>query len=258
MKYRHTRSNYPIVRLEDSIIYYHLKETLGDNLFVTQESFDTGNCIYFGTTRKGEKYRNSGNDPLLEYWNDRGFKNNCMREFFIGSISDAVEYHRKSENGTFIKSIQNKLYAGSIPKDFGILSSVGDMGYSICQSPLIIQENVDMIFEHRYVFLDGKLVTWSSIADEYTQLKPIPMTHAYPKPNSKESVYLSSAARDRLKNVACRAFSESKFSNLIVDVAFINGVAGVIEFNDAHVGGFGLYGCDVSLIAKAVKERYKQ
>lgn len=211
----------------------------------------------------------------LPYWHDPGFLVGISRFFEIADFETAeahVEALHRSDLDAFVKAQDLKLMTKKVPRGQSLLQAIGDMAYSFIDRPeaLMVQEFVEMKWEHRFVVIGGKIVTHSPALSSLTpqaRTQGIELTggrrifgddvgdlHFATPSLAEECVHDPDLTRRMIDHVE-HVIAWSAFADMIVDVCELHdGRIETIEFNPMIPGGFGLYACDPLAIARACQD----
>ena len=256
-------------RIEDDAMCAAFREAWPDRVILIEPSSvfpEDGIC--FGRRKRNELTGAAD----LPYWQDHGFLSSISRDFKLCDIEEAeAEVARLHGEGkdAFLKATCMKLMVAMVPRGASIYGAIGDMVYSLIDRPdsLLVQEAVDMRHEHRFVVIDGEIVTHSPVQTTLTphsrgeifttrggKLVPghaIETLHFSTPSSGSPPIQDLDLTRKMIAHVEC-LLEKTDRPDLIVDVCELpDGRIETIEFNPMVPGGFGLYGCDPVKIARA-------
>lgn len=266
--YRLSETVDPEERLEDASLWKCLSAVYGAGIaIVPSRERPPEGAIMFG---RGKHFEGSCNymppDLVsLPYWKDPGFLAGISRRFELCDLERAgkvvAELHSEGKDA-FVKAADRKLMTVKVPVGTDLEDAIGDYVWSFIDRPscLMVQEYVEMSFEHRFVVIDRKVVTHSPVQTALTPLSriyaldrgmPIESLH-FPTPLSESAVHNPALTDEMLDHVG-RILPLMDKPHAIVDVAFLENDARIetIEFNPLQIGMFGLYACDPRAIAQA-------
>lgn len=270
--YRLTDTTDPEERLEDAALYKALHDVYGRGLtLVPQDADAPKDGLLLGRGRVSEFHTdNLLSPPNLPYWKDPAFTEHISRSFIITDLEGAEkEVKRLHADGkdAFLKSTRQKHFVGRINTDQSFYEEMDGIIYSFIDRKdcLMVQEAVDMQYEHRFLVMNGKVVTHSPVAWHLTPMSRewirsetqmnVGDIH-YQNPKTHQARY-SPKATQRMLQKAQLIADASDTKNLCIDLAILgddleNGQIELIEFNPMQPGGVGLYACDPARIADAV------
>jgi hypothetical protein len=250
MKYRISNTLDAEERLEDAAMANAMRNALGCEI-VNDGDAEFGRDRMFGGCRDS-----------VAYWRDPAFLENAGREVKTLDVDGAeAEVKRLHDAGkdAFAKATELKLFTQKIPVGTSFGDAIGDYIWSLLDRPdcVMIQPFCDFRFEMRFVSIDRKIVTQSSVAWHLTPISRVLEYHLYETPKSKRPSHAPSYA-ERMKGLAERVAKTCIPENVIIDCAIIDGKPGVVEFNPFSIGNFRLYACDPHAIAQAYAKQVKK
>lgn len=260
--YRLCQTDDPEERLEDAALWKALHDEFRDGISVVPwDAPAPADGYLFGRGKRMEWVDNAPLLPVpdsLDYWNDPVFLGYCGRSFKLCDWQEAkVEVDRLHADGkdAFVKSIKTKHFLQKIPRGAGLAEALGDMSYEFLDLPscLMVQEFVDMVFERRFVCIDRKIVTHSPIA---VHLTPIDVFYGYShflRPTDRAPHIYDPQLVERMLMTARDIAATMACPHAIVDLAVSDDEVVAVEFNPMRIGQFGLYACNVRLIARATR-----
>ncbi len=259
--YRPSNTNDPEERLEDAALWKALHDLHGDNITIIDQKADPlPDTVFFGRVKKAESLLGVISGVGIaqpQYWDDPAFLRSCGREFSVHDLEGAkAEVQRLQQSGknAFVKSLRPKYFTSLIPDDESLSDVLGPMEFSFCDDGecLMVQEAIDMIYETRFLFVDGELVTSSPVAWHLTPIDRLEFGDLFETPRSKELVFDRKSAL-AMMDLAKQVASEAETNTVCIDCAIDSHTGGpiVIEFNPLHYGNVGLYACDVRAIARS-------
>lgn len=232
--FRLTENLDPEERLEEAALWKAMHDEYGDLIKpMTGDALAT-----FGRSRKAE------GENRLDYWSDPAFLNHCRRSFvtveFDGVAAEVRKLHERGL-GAFVKSARSKHWIERIPVGTDWERAIGEMAYSFIDGgpELMVQELCEIRSEHRFFCIAREIVTFSESRPELTPLD-------FPRRQSTLSKELVPMGR-----LAQTIAAEMRQPTATIDVAYINGELGVVEFNPLRLGQVGLFACDVRALAAA-------
>lgn len=263
--FRLTKNLDPEERLEEAALWKAFHDFYGNDVVaIDDEARETRDIPTFG--RDPRSYQAKNNNPvssILEYWNDPAFQKFSGRKMWVCDWDEAkkrVQQLRDIGVGAFIKSTRTKHFVCKVPATGASFDDVmGDMAYSFIDGgpKLLVQELVDMKYEHRFFVIDRKIVTHSPVQVTLTPLDyPLPDFSVSRTPNSS-SLEASKEILSELHRTASRVADEMEYPHAAIDCAITtspdrpNGTGCVIEFNPMKLGQLGLYACNVRKLAEA-------
>lgn len=259
--YRLTDTQDPEERLEDAALWKAMHDVFEDE--ITLLPFDAAtpqDGYFFGRGKRIEYVRQPHLliQDSMPYWRDQAFLSNSRRMFKLMTWADAmaeVDRLHKAGLGVFLKATDTKKMAVRLPVGSDMRELTEGWAYSFIDRPpcIMVQELVDMKYERRFVVIDREIITQSPVAVHLTPLNTEVLSMHYPTPTHRGPAIRSSELTLQMTDFVERVAAEMVPDHAIIDVALINGKIGVIEFNAARIGQFGLYACDPYAIARAVK-----
>nr|WP_250807837.1 ATP-grasp domain-containing protein [Neorhizobium tomejilense] len=194
--------------------------------------------------------------PRLDYWDDAAFLSYVRREFYAVPFDQAeavVNDMLARGKEVFVKSARQKHFKMVVRQGENFCEKIGDMAYSfIDDGPLMLaQEFAHVEYEHRFFVIDRNVVTHSPNMSDLTPIDhPLPFGTVYRTPASA-APEVNTFVVSELERLAMSVAEEMDYPHACVDVAFINGNPGVVEFNPMQLGHLGLFACDVRALARA-------
>lgn len=260
--YRLTETTDPEERLEDAALWKAMHDVFGSEISILPFDAATPSDGYFFGRGKRIEYARRPNlliQDRMPYWQDQAFLSNCHRMFKVMTWNDAMdEVARLHEagRGAFLKATDTKSMVARLPVGCDMTDLLEGWAYSFIDRPpcIMVQELVDMIFERRFVVIDRQIVTQSPIAVHLTPLNTEAMSLHYLTPTHSGEPKRYPELTWRMTDFVHRIAREMVPEHAIIDVAKINSKIGIVEFNAARIGQFGLYACDPYAIARAVKD----
>lgn len=259
--YRFFNTADPEERLEEAVMWKALHDVHGDDIEVIPAGEDAiPGTVFFGRADKREVIMGEidgiGLRPV-NYWSDQAFLENCGRAIHLCDFDQAcrqvAEFHAQGKDA-FVKSMDLKYYASLVPAGVSLLEHLDGLEYSFIDmgTCLMVQEAVPMQFEQRFLFVEGELITSSTVQTGLTPAARLPEDHYYRTPNSRRSEYRPDVD---LSDFAKEVVRETDYGVIGIDCAFNTETQQplVIEFNPFQVGQMGLYACDPWAIAEATK-----
>lgn len=272
--YRPTLTMDPEERLEDATLHKALFDEFGEGLVILRSDEPAPHDGLFlgrGQEREWDQRNVLGrfNHP---YWKDPAFTGAISRSFLLtdlpGAEKEVKRLHGEGKDA-FIKSTQQKHFVKRIPTGQSFHEAMDGMAYSFIDKPdcLMVQEGVNMLYERRFLVMNGAVIAQSPVAAHLT-----PMSRAwvqaetgfdiedmhYRTPGAREARF-SPAARERMTAAAQAVADASETPHLCIDLAILGedpetDPIEVIEFNPMQPGNVGLYGCDPRAIARGVRD----
>lgn len=256
----------PEERLEESALWKAMSDEYGDEIEPITGRKRPLSGFAFG--RDLQNLPSCNPVPAdLPYWTFDAFLDHCQRQFLVCAYEQADGYVRALHAqglGAFIKSTRTKHGIFRAPVGTDLAAAMGDMAYSFMDGgpSLMLQELVEVTFEHRFFVIDRQVVTSSPIHPKLTPLdSPFEQGVAWRSPSDAEPSYMSEhmSARARfsfnmLYGIARNIATRMPVAHAAIDCAFINGHAGVVELNPMQLGNLGLYAGDVRALARASRK----
>lgn len=259
--YRLSETTDPEERLEDAALWKAIHDTFADEITLLPSDAKVPDDGYL----LGRGKRNEVIHPPkliinenMPYWTDNAFLSNCRRMFKVMTWNDAIEevgrLHRDGR-GAFLKATDTKSMVAKLPVGCDVFEETGAWAYSFIDRPpcVMVQELVDMKYERRFVVIDRQIVTQSPIAVHLTPLDYSVINLHYGTPLALTKPVRAPGLTQEMTDFVEGIAKTMKPDHAIIDVALINGEIGIVEFNAARIGQFGLYACDPYGIARAVK-----
>lgn len=269
--YRLSSSCDPEERLEDAVLAKALHDVLGPHLQILppEASFpEWGLCLGRQSLHASPLCLSTGEMP---YWTDPAFvmatRRTWSHEDLPGAERAVAALHAAGKD-VFVKSTR-KTKDGilRVPRGQSLAKALGDWVYSFIDRPpcLLVQEAIEMRFERRFLFLDGELVTQSTVGMHLTPMSRI--WEAGPgidfedlhlgTPQSRRLIH-SPNLTARMTERAIEIASSSVHQTFCMDLCLIGddatrGHIEPIEWNPFQPGQIGLYGCDPRRIADGVR-----
>lgn len=262
----------PEERLESAALSKALHDVLGGDVHILPDkgSFPE-HGLHLGMMRRAEE---SGlrrmTETNVEYWDDPAFQKHTTREWGIFDLDGAGEavqaLHDQGRNAILKSTLKAKHMIIRAPVGASLGASLGSMAYSFCDRPpcLMVQEEVEMRYERRFLIMNREIVTQSAVGVHLTPMSRF--LDAAPgqdfedmhllTPGSREMVHLPQLTR-RMTDKAREMAAECGFDNICIDLCLIgsdpvNGAIEPIEYNPMQPGMLGLYGCDPYALARGV------
>ena len=269
--YRLLNTTDPEERLEDAAMYKALHDIYGKGLtLVPADQSAPKNGLFLGRGKSNEaNNENVLGQPGLAYWDIPAFRNALDRSLVVtdldGAEAEVKRLHAEGEDA-FLKSTRQKHLTLRINQGTPFYHAMDGIAESFMdrENCLMVQQAVDMRFEHRFLVMNGKVITHSPVALHLTPLSRSRITEQtghdigdmhYSHPESHDPYY-SPQTTDRMIVEAQRIATLSKVPHLCIDLCIlgprIEGPVEVIEFNPMQPGAVGLYACDPIQVAEAV------
>lgn len=269
--YRLAETSDPEERLEDACMAKALHDALGPWLTILPSSTTSVELealelsetdLFFGRTRHFEARPGGSIAPRsLRYWDDPAFLARCGRGFHNCNWEQAKErvkaIHAEGKDA-FVKSMRHKEWVGRVPQGETLITAAGDMVYSFVDHEhpiLMVQEAVEMRFEHRFAVVDRVPVAWSPVS---IPLTPLDTEQARDKVCSTPTSSRLEPNKDLIeeyRRFVTETAAALEVDTAIVDVCLIGDKPAIIELNPFGVGEFGLYAMDVRAIAQAIRAK---
>ena len=271
--YRLNNTNDAEERLEDAALYKALHDIYGKGLtLVPADEQSPKNGLFLGRGKISEiNDKNTLGQPNLDYWNNPAFRYAINRSFIITDLEGAeAEVKRLHDQGddAFLKSTRPKHFITRINRNQSFMDVMDSMMYSFMDrgNCLMVQQAVDMLYEHRVLVMNGKVITHSPIAWKLTPMSRSQIMEQtgheagdfhYPTPGSHDSIYSPETTKHMI-DMAQGLADRSGMPHLCIDLCILGprleGPIEVIEFNPMQPGAVGLYACDPVKIARAVQD----
>jgi len=208
----------------------------------------------------------------LAYWQDAGFQSGISRSFSLCDLSGAKERIQSLHDlgkDVFLKATESKLMVAKVAQGETIYDAIGDLIYSFVDKPdcLLVQEFIEMRNEHRFIVMDGEIVTHSPVQTDLTPRVREEMVDIfqggkvsgsqigdlhYPTPSSDSVPRHDPDLTQEMIECVQGVIEKSDYLDVVVDVCeTLDGRIEVIEFNPMIPGAVGLFGCDPDAIANA-------
>ena len=250
----------PEERLEEAALWKAIHDEYGDEAVAIRNEGDP-DLPTFGRSlaRRMEPHGRNPVSENLPYWRDPAFLEHTHRFFRVCTFDEAKSEVSKlhvSGRGAFLKSVRHKHAIFNIPAGTTFLEAMGDMAYSFIDGgpQLMVQELVEVRYEHRFFVIDRTVVTESPVQWALTPLDfPLPSGTVFATPNSTLAEMKPDIA-DALRAVAKDIASKMEYPHAAVDCGLIDGEPGAIELNPMCLGQVGLYAADVRALARASKD----
>lgn len=246
----------PEERLEDACLWKALHDEYGGEISALKSDADfPKDTFVFGRGRnyKGERRQ------TLRYWEDPAFIHTCGRAFTVTDfdhLSAEIKTLSAQGKGAFVKSIRTKEFAEAIPLGADWHDVIGDMAYSFIDAGpvLMVQELIEMKYEHRWFVIDREIVTDSPVAVHLT-----PLDHGWIYGWEFATPFCGRRSerpdeRRLMADLAEYVAAEMKTPHAVIDTAMGADGALVIEFNPMALGNIGLFACDVRALATASRK----
>lgn len=270
--YRLSNTTDPEDRLEDAALYKALYDVVGDGLTLVPAGKPIPqDGLFIGRSQKNDfEIPNLMAQPQLEYWKDPAFLAGISRSFkvtdYAGAKDEVARLHGLGKDA-FLKSTKQKHFIKRINHDQSFLKEMDGMAYSFIDLPecLMVQEALEMHYEHRFIVIDGQVVTHSPIAIHLTPMSRghiqetlgtgIENSH-FKTPESRDGIQAPEVTKRLLKKAQSIA-DLSNEKHLCIDLAILGvdlntGPIEIVEFNPMQPGQVGLYACDPNKIAVAL------
>ena len=271
--YRLLNTTDPEERLEDAAMYKALHDIYGKGLtLVPSDQLSPKNGLFLGRGKQPEiNDENILGSPNLPYWNNPAFRDSVNRSFIITDLDGAEAEVRRLHAGgedAFLKSTRPKHLTLRINQGVSFYNAMNGMAESFMdrENCLMVQQAVDMMYEHRVLVMNGNIITHSPVAWNLTPMSRFQIREQtghdvgdfhYPDPDSHDSIY-SPQTTGRMINMAQGIAERSGMPHLCIDLCVlgprIEGPIEVVEFNPMQPGAVGLYACDPTKIAEAVRD----
>lgn len=259
--YRLCNTTDPEERLEDAAMWKAMRDIFGEEIsLIDYDAKPPQDGYMFG---RGRNIEYAARPHLLikdgmPYWQDPAFLANCRRHFEVltweGALR-AIENLHGDGKGAFLKATDTKLMTMRLPVGGDMTDLLDAWAYSFIDRPpcLMVQELVEMRYERRFVVIDRKIVTQSPIAAHLTPLDYSVGNLHYDTPRAPKPALRSPELTQDMTDFVGSIAESMVRDHAVIDVAEIDGSIGIVEFNAARIGQFGLYACDPHAIARAVK-----
>lgn len=254
-------------RLEDALMWKAMHDTFGASIkLLPTDASPPEDALFFGRSKQVEFNLNQMADPNPKYWLDPAFTSRLSRAFFLEDLKgmeERVEDLFTSGKAVFLKGIKAKHFADRLDTREAYNDWFEGMAYSIMDRGkcVMVQEAVDMSFEHRFMVIDGQVVTHSPVAWHLTPMSlawtPDVENMHFPSPGSKSGI-VDHKLKDRMIAYAQSMADEASYDHICIDLAVLGsdpeGPIEPIEWNPMLPGAVGLYACDPKLIAEAASQ----
>lgn len=270
--YRLSNTLDPEERLEDAALSKALHDALGPALqrMPTEAQFPAVG-LNLGRLKGHESPPNLLSPSSIPYWEDPAFRRFTSREWghhdLDGAERAVARLHAEGRDAVVKSTLKAKHMVIPVPRGTGLGEALDAMVYSFCDRPscLLVQEQVEMRFERRFLFLDGELLTQSAVGAHLT-----PMSRAWEAAPGQdfEDLHLGTPGSRRLihnpaltERMTARALEIAAISDhrtFCMDLCLIGedaerGTIEPIEWNPFQPGQTGLYGCDPRRIAEGIR-----
>jgi hypothetical protein len=258
--FRLTENNDPEERLEEAALWKAMHDEYGEAIEAITPKDERPGAVIFGRGRRFQG-RAEGN-PVpehLPYWGDKAFLAGCHRVFDTvpyAEVQPLVSALHAMGKGAFIKSTRPKHAIVRVPIGRTVFDEFDALALSFIDGgpPLMVQEECEIEYEHRFFVIDREVVTHSPIQWALTPLDyPLAEGCVYRTPKSKTADIRSDIVAD-LFGLAKWTATAMRYPHASIDCALINGEPGVVEFNPMQLGQLGLYACDVRALARASRK----
>ncbi len=259
--YRLTENRDPEERLEEATLWKALHDEYGDDieLWSPSERGVPRDGLLFGRVGIFEEAKGAvlAVSKDLPYWQDPAFTRMAGRSCMFCTLDEAADEVQRLHglgNDAFVKACFMKAVRVHVPVGKTLSEVLGIMALSFCDAPrcLLVQDWASMRYERRFVVIKRQIITHSPISAWLTPLDGQKYIHHHfaspldAAPACRDEA-LTADFVERAEWIAANMLPDSA----VIDMASINGDIGIVEFNPAQIGQFGLYGCDARAIAAA-------
>lgn len=267
--YRLSDTTDPEERLEDAALMKALKDELGPDLAVLDAKNTNENLKELGIGAEdvilGRHQRWQGPHPgrqlappFLAYWDDPAFLAAAGRTVvpctFDQANAEVARLHGEGKDA-FIKSTTTKEFTSLVKRGSTIHDVADALIYSWLDHDrpvLLVQEAVEMRYEHRFAVMGRQIVSHSPVMIPLTPLDAAWTTGmvAFSPISTKLEHRPDIVAK--LKQHARQLAQALEVESCIIDCCMIGDEPAAIELNALSVGQFGLYGMNVRELAQGV------
>lgn len=248
----------PEERLEGAALWKAMYDHHGPDRISPLLSTDVApeDWILFGRQR-GQLQ--TGQEPVsnyLPYWEDPAFLRHCGRSFEMVAyegLSEAVGRLHAQGKSVFLKSTRLKHFTRIVPVGTDVADAMDGMAYSFMDGgpDLMVQEYVEMRYEHRFFVIGRKIITSSPVMISLTPLDhPLSYGACYRTPDSRVAEWRRDV-EDAQSELAGKMAYAMVPEHAVIDIAMVWNSAAVIEMNPMVLGQAGLYASSVEELAHA-------
>jgi len=265
--YRLSEITDPEERLEDACLWKAMHDQFGDRITCLPASIGreelaalvTDQDVLFGRPKVWE--RKPGINPapaVLRYWNDPAFIELARRRVvpctYEQARAEVAKIHAEGRDA-FIKTTAHKEFVSKVPVGRSIMDVAEEMIFSwidIDWPVLLVQEHVDMRYEHRFAVMNRTIVAHSPVNIPLTPLDADRVHGQVSETPRSAQLEHNLLLAQRLASFAAEAAVRLKEPHCILDVCMIGDRPAIIELNPMQPGHFGLYAMDVREIARGI------